>query len=35
MAIAIVAGEQRVELIGGSREQLNGLLQMENDTAPV
>jgi hypothetical protein len=34
MAIDIVAGEQQVELTGGSREQLYSLLQMENE-APV
>jgi hypothetical protein len=35
MAIDIVAGEQQIELIGGSREQLNSLLQMESDVPPA
>jgi len=32
MATDIVAGEQQVELTGGSREQLNSLLQMDSET---
>jgi hypothetical protein len=32
MATDIVAGEQQVELIGGSREQLHSLLQMDSET---
>ncbi len=33
MATDIVAGEQQVELTGGSREQLHRLLQMDTETA--
>ena len=35
MATDIVAGEQQVELTGGSREQLHSLLQMESEVAPA
>lgn len=35
MATDIVAGEQQVELTGGSREQLHSLLQMESEAAPA
>src|SRR5260370_26592587 len=35
MATDIVAGEQQVELTGGSREQLHSLLQMETEPAPT
>jgi alkylation response protein AidB-like acyl-CoA dehydrogenase len=34
MAIDIVAGEQQVELTGGSREQLHSLLQMDSEAVP-
>ena len=35
MAADIVAGEQQVAFTGGSREQLNSLLQMESEAAPT
>jgi len=35
MATDIVAGEQQVELTGGSREQLYSLLQMESEVVPT
>jgi hypothetical protein len=35
MAADIVAGEQQVALTGSDRSQLNSLLQMESETAPV
>src|SRR5260370_40347124 len=34
MATDIVAGEQQVELTGGSREQLHSLLQMDSEAVP-